>query len=270
MLQRLVGFAIPVAAFLAGCGSLRPDPRPAPLPSEPAPPAAAPSPWRVLGHSVLGRPIRVRAVGTGPRRVLWIGGIHGDEPEGAVATDELPAAFEAAGLGSRVTLTIVEDVNPDGRIAGTRGNANGVDLNRNYPASNWTGGASRGSEPLSEPEARALHDLIVELGPDVVLVAHSYRTRRSAPPAFVNFDGPAEDIARVFATESGYPVVPSEALHGTPGSLGSLVGIDMGIPILTLEYARGSDPRRCWEETRAAILAVIRGDAVPGAPRDGE
>jgi hypothetical protein len=34
----------------------------------------------------------------GPHKVLFIGGIHGDEAESAVATAELPAAFDAAGF----------------------------------------------------------------------------------------------------------------------------------------------------------------------------
>src|SRR5688572_11324952 len=43
------------------------------------------SQWRELGRSVEGRPIRARTVGHGPRHVLWIGGIHGDETEGTLA-----------------------------------------------------------------------------------------------------------------------------------------------------------------------------------------
>lgn len=81
----------------------------------PPPPAAAG--WEVIGTSVQGKPIRVLTVGHGPRKVLFIGGIHGDEPEGVVATAALPAAFEAAGLGDAVTLTILEDANPDGQRA---------------------------------------------------------------------------------------------------------------------------------------------------------
>src|SRR5690606_36688533 len=80
--------------------------------------------WRVVGLSVQSRPIRVRTVGHGPRRVLFVGGIHGNEPEGIVVTESLPEAFSAAGLNEIATLTILEDANPDGRAAGTRGNAN--------------------------------------------------------------------------------------------------------------------------------------------------
>lgn len=216
-----------------------------------------PTPWQEIGKSVQGRPIRIRGIGSGPRRVLWIGGIHGDETEGTIATDELPEAFAAAQLADRVTLTILEDVNPDGRANGTRRNANGVDLNRNYPASNFEPGEGRGPRPLSEPESRALHDLIERLDPHLVIVAHSWGAKPQGPNWFVNYDGPAEHLARLFSQHSGYPVKPSTDLHGTPGSLGSFVGIDRRIPILTLEYARGRNPRTCWEETREAILAVI-------------
>ena len=105
--------------------------------------------WEAVGTSVQGRPIRARTLGHGPRKVLFIGGIHGDETEGAYSTAELPAAFEAAGLADAVTLTILEDANPDGRAAGTRDNANGVDINRTFPAKNFD--TSNGGEPVSQP-----------------------------------------------------------------------------------------------------------------------
>lgn len=220
--------------------------------------------WEEIGRSVEGRPIRLRTIGHGARRVLWVGGIHGNEIEGTIATDELPAAFASVdGLADRVTLTIVEDINPDGRAARTRGNAHGIDLNRNYPARNFAASPTNGKEPLCEPESRVLHDLIVRLDPHVVVVAHSWGRRPEGPPCFINFDGPADHLARRFGELSGYAVVPSENIHGTPGSLGSFVGIDRRTPILTLEYERGRSPARCWTETREAILAVIGGDTGP-------
>lgn len=250
-------------SFLASCnlapvgmGRRGTEPKPAPPPHETAP-TATPSPWRDFGASTEGRPLRRRSVGYGPRRALWIGGIHGDETEGSIATDELPAAFLAAGLAPLVTLTIVADVNPDGRAVHQRRNARGVDLNRNYPSRNYEPGGDRGDRALSEPEAKALHDLILAEKPAIVLVAHSWGRKASGPRAFVNFDGPTERIARHFAVASGYPVVPSTDIHGTPGSLGSFVGLDLGIPILTIEYERGRDARQCWNETRTAILGAI-------------
>ena len=219
--------------------------------------ASAPRPlqidWQVVGRSVEGRPLRAARIGRGPARVLWVGGIHGDEREGQIATAELPAALAAVpGALEQVTLTILEDANPDGSVHRTRGNARGIDLNRNYPANNFLAGASYGQAPLDQPEARALHDLILAERPQLVIVAHAWRRDH-----FINFDGPAERFAELFSARSGYRVKPSDKIAPTPGSLGSWVGRTLGVPILTLEYERGTDPLVAWMDTRDAILAVI-------------
>ena len=158
-------------------------------------------PWREIGRSVQDRPIRMMTVGRGPRKVIWVGGIHGDEREGRVTTERLPDALRSLGNSiEQVTLHIVQDVNPDGTALARRGNANGVDLNRNYPAENFDLGNPRfGGEPLSQPEARALHDLILRLQPDLVVVSHAWRGDH-----FINFDGPAEQLAILFETLSRY------------------------------------------------------------------
>jgi len=88
---------------------------------------ARPTEWQVIGQSQEGRPIRMRRIGHGPRRVIWVGGIHGTEREGALATERLPDAFaREPGALEQVTLTIVEDINPDGSARGTRGNINNL------------------------------------------------------------------------------------------------------------------------------------------------
>ncbi|MDQ1447548.1 MAG: murein peptide amidase [Actinomycetota bacterium] len=210
--------------------------------------------WQTIGHSVEGRPLRMQRVGHGRRRVLWIGGIHGDEPQGVVATASLASAFEQARLENRVTLVIVEDDNPDGRVRHTRDNANHVDLNRNFPARNFDRTNSEsGRTPLSQPESRALYDLIRRVHPDLVISCHASRGHQ-----FINYDGPAKAIAERFSAKSGLPVEASNSLgFGTPGSLGSLVGIDRGIPILTIELLRGSSPTADWYAIRRAAVSVI-------------
>ena len=209
--------------------------------------------WRDLGQSHEQRALRVRRIGHGPRRVLWIGGIHGDEAEGALATAELPMALaREPGAFERVTLTVLEDLNPDGRAHVTRGNARGIDLNRNYPAKNFVPGPTFGERPLDQPEAQALHDLVLAEQPHLVIVAHSWRRDH-----FINFDGPAERLAELFASRSAFRVKPSDKIAPTPGSLGSWIGRTLGVPILTLEYERGSDPLADWLATRDAIVAVI-------------
>ena len=108
---------------------------------------------------------------------------------------------------------------------------------------------------MSQPESRAIYELILKLQPDLVIVAHSWRGEY-----FINFDGTARRSAHLFHEHSGFPVKPSSSIAVTPGSMGSWCGWDMAIPILTLEWKRGTPPELAWSETNKAILAVIRGE----------
>jgi protein MpaA len=104
---------------------------------------------------------------------------------------------------------------------------------------------------------RAVHDDLVAFRPDVVLVLHS-----SYRGPFVNFDGPARELAAAFASRAGPPWrVEDEMGYATPGSLGSWMGDDLGVPILTVELERGVPAA----ESRAALLAGIQAvlDAAP-------
>ena len=100
---------------------------------EPAAGAADPSGRRsiTLGRSVDGR--RIIAVESGDfdasQRVLVVGCIHGNETAGIAIAERLTDASPPPELD----LWILPDLNPDGAAAATRGNAHGVDLNRNFP-----------------------------------------------------------------------------------------------------------------------------------------
>jgi predicted deacylase len=210
----------------------------------------------VIGHSVLGVPLHASTVhsATGPR-VYVIGLIHGDEPEGLAVLD----AVRTAARGSNARLRVVADMNPDGRAASSRGNARGVDLNRNWPASNFQAAADRGPFPLSEPEARAVCDDLLRFRPDLLVVLHSIR--RGGP--FVNFDGPAPaaELAAAFAeaaaaSDPRWRVVPDMG-YRTPGSLGSFAGTDLMIPTLTIEFERGQAPDRAREAAGTGVRAVL-------------
>lgn len=245
-----------LGAGLLACAPFEraPDRAPAAPAASTAVSAGASGPWRSLATSHEGRSIRYATFGRGPRRVLWVGGIHGDEREGAHATAALAEAVVAEpGAIERVTLVIVEDLNPDGTARHTRGNGRGVDLNRNFPAANFRPSVRVGREPLSEPESLALFELITGWQPELVLVAHAWRGAQ-----FVNFDGPARAEAERFAALAGFELRESSALAPTPGSLGSWA-TERNLALLTLEYQRGCDPVAAWEVTRAAILAVVLG-----------
>ncbi len=118
-----------------------------------------------VGTSVEGRPIvglRVagpRAPDGTSRSVRVLGGHHGDE--GASVEVALAAAERVAreGLPAGLEVWFVPLVNPDGAAAGTRRNARGVDLNRNYGVAWSRSEAGAGAGPFSEPETRAIRAL---------------------------------------------------------------------------------------------------------------
>lgn len=130
----------------------------------------------VFGHSVQDRPLEARELGDpgAARTVLAVGSIHGDETQGHRVIRRLRRHYATRLDG--VDLWTVITVNPDGVAAGTRGNADDVDLNRNF-ATGWkpippSSGYYSGPHPFSEPETRAIRGLIRELRPDVTIWYH--------------------------------------------------------------------------------------------------
>ncbi|MES1247217.1 MAG: M14 family zinc carboxypeptidase [Actinomycetota bacterium] len=131
-----------------------------------------------VGHSVQGRAIRPVVLGSAPpaHRLLVVGCIHGNETAGMAIT----RALVAAGAERGAEIVVVPAVNPDGCLgSGARGNAHGVDLNRNFP-SNWARIGRPGSlqysgpHALSEPESRYVVSLVRALQPAVTIVFHQH------------------------------------------------------------------------------------------------
>jgi protein MpaA len=127
-----------------------------------------------IGRSVDDRPITAVERGTpGGTVVLVIGVIHGDEAAGVRIVEELATAPLPRGID----LWLIESMNPDGQVAGTRTNAHLVDLNRNFPY-NWAPlgqpGDSQygGAGPASEPETQAIVDFVSTLRPDIGIWYH--------------------------------------------------------------------------------------------------
>jgi murein peptide amidase A len=153
----------------------------------------------VFGHSVQGRPLHAIEVGdpASAHRVLVVGCIHGDE------CAALPLVRRLERAHPRFDLWLVPTANPDGLYAGTRQNADGVDLNRNFP-SEWIRIGRRGDpqysgpRPLSEPETRALRALVLRLRPAVTIWFHQ-------PQAIVRAWGHSIPPARRFARAAGMP-----------------------------------------------------------------
>lgn len=213
--------------------------------------------WHVIGESGEGRPIRARTAGTGPRRIYLIAGIHGDERPAVKNAERLNILLDTS-LPEGTVVRLVEDMNPDGTERSSRGNGRGVDLNRNWPASNFKPHRTRGDQPLSESETAAVHGDLLRFDPTVVIVLHA---ARGGP--FVNFDGPAREEAQLFAdaaaVQDGRWHLVADMGYPTPGSLGSWMGGDRKTPILTIELPRGESARETWGALRAGLLAAFAG-----------
>jgi len=162
----------------------------------------------VIGHSIQGRPIvAIHDSAAEPAlTVLIVGCIHGNETAGMRVARRLIRST----VPRRVDLTVVPTINPDGVAADTRGNAHGVDLNRNFPYA-WTrlvGGEYSGTGPLSEPESRAAARLIRRLRPDLTIWFHQ-------PFGIVDRSGGNPFPERRFSELVGLPLVQ---LTRYPGS----------------------------------------------------
>lgn len=193
------------------------------------------------GRSVHGAPILYKEYAPMPARkplgrVLLVGGIHGDEYSSVSIVFKWMNTLDAYHSGL-FHWRIVPLLNPDGllREEPQRVNANGVDLNRNFPMPEWentslgywiqkTNRNPRrypGASALSEPETRWFVEEIDAFAPDVIVTVH-------APHGIVDYDGPKDGpyrLGRLYLN-----------LIGTyPGSLGNYAGVQRRIPVVTIE-----------------------------------
>jgi murein peptide amidase A len=197
-------------------------------------------------------------------RVMVIGGIHGDElSSSAVALNWIKLATQApangisnspASYAGGIHWRFIPMLNPDGLMnkPASRVNANGVDLNRNFPTPNWARDAKvyweqrtnkdprrwPGTEPLSEPESKFLHDEMASFKPNLIVSIH-------APYGVLDFDGPTvppSKLGRLYLDQVGI----------FPGSLGNYGGVHKGMPVVTIELPNAqrtpldSETRQMW------------------------
>lgn len=206
-----------------------------------------------LGKSVKGTPITAAIYGTGKKRVIVFGGIHGNEPDSSVVAKALMGSLMQEAGPEELTIIIVPDANPDGLFANTRVNARGVDINRNFPSTSWSRdywdeNQFPGTEPASEPETRAVMNLLETSPPDFIITLH-------AALGCVNWDGTGEPLARVIANVNGYPLCPYLG-YETPGSLGTFMGTDKKLPFVTIEL-RNSRASDLVQENLPALRAIL-------------
>ncbi len=195
----------------------------------------------VYGASLEGIPLTAYLPDTAGAEIVILASIHGDEAETTVVVSEALRCIPRGDLQAAVILC----GNPDGTLRGTRGNGRGVDLNRNFPTSNWSPDSvfyksrandardialSPGVQPASEPETSAILSLLERLKPHAVVSLHSAL-------ACVD-DAGASHLGRRLADRSALPFL-TEIGYPTPGSMGTWAG-ERGLNLVTLELEDAS------------------------------
>jgi protein MpaA len=208
---------------------------------------------RPLARSVEGRPLRLVRRGDphAPFRILVVGCVHGDECAGIRVARRL----ERARLPPRVALWIVEDANPDGHAHGTRRNAHGVDLNRNFPY-RWSTAAGAagdltypGPHRASEPETRWLEALVQRVRPTRSVWFHQAL-------GLVDLTSGHEAVERRFARLVGLPAVRLPRYHGT--ATGWENHLMPGTTAFVTELRAGPLTRAQAGRFATAVLALAR------------
>lgn len=194
--HRLASRSAQLVAGLAGLGLLIALPigvqgRPtAPRTPSPGARGARESEVLTIGRSVQDRPLEIHRYGDGSSRRMIVAGIHGGYEWNTIDLAQRLIEYldrNPTAIPEEVTLYVLPALNPDGRaLSGGyegRANANGVDLNRNFPH-NWQAEwdpagcwnylpISGGSHPLSEPETRALARFVLAEHIELLISYHS-------------------------------------------------------------------------------------------------
>ncbi|MCX6757730.1 MAG: DUF2817 domain-containing protein [Candidatus Nomurabacteria bacterium] len=176
--------------------------------------------------------------------ILILATIHGDEVEGLWLLDHFEIPWRVKFPYSNVNVLVIPQANPDGVALKQRTNGNKVDLNRNLPTLDWSAEKFNDRYPPgpfagSEPENKALMELIDLYKPKGILTLHSFKDPQ------INANGDDDtgvmDLANYLFEVSPYKKITrgDEMGYPTPGCLGTYAGYERKIPTITYELRRG-------------------------------
>ncbi len=211
------------------------------------------SSWQL---SALGEPLELFSSLHAPELpLLFIGGVHGDEPEGVELAQKLLSWLQKNNSDQLFSWLLIPCLNPDGYFRQDRVNGNGVDLNRNFPSHDWAPDAKApryfpGLGPGSEPEVQAVCQLIEKYQPQVIVHFHSWH------PCVVYTGAPGKVWAEKIAGDSGYRV-QEDIGYPTPGSLGQYGWTERKIPVICIEEQEKIDLRQIWPRFSKGLQSVL-------------
>ena len=187
--------------------------------------------------------------------ILFIGGVHGDEPEGVRLAEELLRWMNDCNE-DLFPWVLIPCINPDGYKKNNRTNANGVDLNRNFPSKDWSPETKAeryfpGPRPGSEKEVQALVRLIEDEKPQLIVHFHSWE------PCVVYTGKTGQKAAEILGEDTGYEV-REDIGYPTPGSLGQYGWLDKKVPVICLEAQEKSDLESVWPKFAKGLKKLLR------------
>jgi hypothetical protein len=201
----------------------------------------------VVGQSVQGRDLLAWRFGDGQHIVLLVGGIHaGFEANTVMLVNELIAHFQGtpADVLPGITLVLIPIANPDGLVLGRqssgRFNANNVDLNRNWgcewsPTAYWQERlVNPGERAFSEPETRAIGQLIRDFQPGAAVFYHA--AARGVFAGGCDGDHGSGALAAVIGEASGYPYGEAWSAYPVSGTASTWAD-GLGVPAVDLELS---------------------------------
>jgi protein MpaA len=204
---------------------------------------------RTIGHSVHGRPIRAWRLGEpGRRRIVLVSTMHGNEGRTRPILESLRDGRRIKG----VDLWVVPTYNPDGLARGTRRNARGVDLNRNFPY-RWAdldGSHESGPRPGSEPETRAMMRFLTDVDPVRVISFHQ-------PLNGVDTDTKDPRFARRLARALRLPRTRLDCGSLCHGTMTMWFNHEFRGAALTVEYPARPSRHRMVVEAPRQLLGVL-------------
>ncbi len=190
---------------------------------------------------------------------LFVGGVHGDEPEGVWLAEALLNRMNtdyARGRYPKKEWLILPCLNPEGLLKNERTNSQGVDLNRNFPSKDWSSDSKApryypGPHSASEPEVQALVKLIELYKPKLIIHFHSWE------PCIVYTGNLGEKIAQQLSIHSGYSY-KEDIGYPTPGSLGQYGWLEKQTPVICIEEKEGCPREHIWRRFQFAFDELLR------------
>ncbi len=220
----------------------------------------------VIGQSVKGKDIVAYRFGTGPDKLLFIGGVHGGYSAGTIDLSYKTIEYlteNITDIPKNLTITVIPTLNQDGlKKNGVEGrfNANNVDLNRNFDC-NWSATSkwrdktvSGGSKEFSEPETAALRDFVLNYQPKAAIVW--FAAEGKVYPASCGEDPKEEtlNLTKIFAEASGYKTGNRFSAYEITGDMADWMA-DEGITAISVLLDSHDKPE--WNKNKAGIEAVI-------------